>query len=140
MKDTDLYEQLLGLTAPWRVAKVELDAKAKRVSVWVEHRKDAKFVCPECRAICGLHDHDEERTWRHLDSCHFETHLVARVPRVRCDEHGVRAVKVPWAEPRSRFTLLFERFAIDVLLETDVAGAAQILGISWDEAPGDILA
>jgi transposase len=41
---------------------------------------------------------------------------------------------VPWAEPRSRFTLLFERLAIDVLTETDVLGAAQILRISWDEA------
>ena len=39
-----------------------------------------------------------------------------------------------WAEARSRFTLLFERFAIDVLKETDVAGAAKILGLSWDEA------
>jgi len=26
-------------------------------------------------------------------------------------------VKLPWAEPRSRFTLLFERLAIDVLKE-----------------------
>jgi transposase len=30
--------------------------------------------------------------------------------------------------------LLFERFAIDVLLETDVLGASKILGITWDEA------
>ncbi len=37
-------------------------------------------------------------------------------------------------EPRSRFTAQFERLAIDVLLETDVAGAAKILGLSWDEA------
>jgi transposase len=60
--------------------------------------------------------------------------LRARVPRVECPAHGVRQALVPWAEPRSRFTPLFERFAIDVLLETDVAGAAKILGISWDEA------
>src|SRR5580658_9859678 len=40
------------------------------------------------------------------------------------------------SEPRSRFTLLFERFAIDVLHETDVLGAARILAITWDEAHG----
>ena len=39
-----------------------------------------------------------------------------------------------WAEPKSRFTALFERFAIDVLLETSITGAANILGLSWDEA------
>jgi len=134
VQDTHLYQQLLGLSAPWTVSRVALDVAEKRVVVHVEHGKRATFSCPECGAKCGLHDHDEERTWRHLDSCHFETHLRARVPRVRCPEHGVRLVTVPWAEPRARFTLLFERFAIDVLLETDVAGAAKILGISWDEA------
>ncbi len=51
-----------------------------------------------------------------------------------CPEHGVRQVSLPWAEPRSRFTALFERLAIDVLRETSVVGATRILRISWDEA------
>lgn len=134
MKDTELYQHLLGLQSPWHVERVELDVKAQRVSVYAEHRKDATFSCPECGASCPLHDHDEERSWRHLDSCQFETHLRARVPRVRCDKHGVRQARVPWAEPKSRFTLMFERFAIDVLRETDVLGATKILRISWDQA------
>jgi transposase len=46
----------------------------------------------------------------------------------------VRQARVPWAEARSRFTALFERFAIEVLLETSITGAAKILGLSWDEA------
>jgi transposase len=46
----------------------------------------------------------------------------------------VRQVKLPWAEERARFTALFERFAIDVLRETDVTGATRILRITWDEA------
>jgi transposase len=134
MKDTELYQHLLGLQSPWHVERVELDVKAQRVSVWATHPKDATFSCPECGAQCPLHDHDEERAWRHLDSCQFETHLRARVPRVRCDKHGVKQARVPWAEPRSRFTLLFERFAIDVLRETDVLGGAAILGITWEQA------
>jgi transposase len=36
--------------------------------------------------------------------------------------------------PGSRFTVAFERRAIDVLLETDVLGGARLLRISWDEA------
>jgi transposase len=83
-----------------------------------------------------LYDHAEERTWRHLDSCQYQTHLHARIPRVQCGEHGVVQVKVPWAEARSRFTLLFERLAIDVLGQCDVTGATKILRISWDEAWG----
>jgi hypothetical protein len=41
---------------------------------------------------------------------------------------------LPWADAKARFTLLFERLAIDVLRETDVLGATRILRISWDEA------
>ena len=38
--------------------------------------------------------------------------------------------------PRSRFTHLFERLALDVLLECLVLGACKLLGISWAAAAG----
>lgn len=134
MKDTELYRHLLGVDPPWNVARVELDVKERRVDVFVEHKPGQEFACPECGRDLVVYDHSAERSWRHLDSCQFATMLRARIPRVECPDHGVRQAKVPWAEPRSRFTAMFERFAIDVLLETDVAGAAKILRISWDEA------
>lgn len=51
-----------------------------------------------------------------------------------CETHGVVQVLVPWAEPRSRLTVLFERLAIDVLWQFDVRGATRLLRITWDEA------
>ncbi len=59
----------------------------------------------------GIADHAEERRRRHLDTMHFVTELVARVPRCRCPEHGVKTVIPPWAAKHSRFTLLFESLA-----------------------------
>jgi transposase len=134
MQDVELYRQLLGLNTPWTVTRVELKVKEQRVEVWAGHAESAHWPCPECATELGLYDHAEERTWRHLDSCQFQTYLHARPPRVDCPEHGVRQVRLPWAEPRARFTSLFERLAIDVLRETDVQGATRILRISWDEA------
>jgi transposase len=134
VRDTELYRQLLGLESPWIVDRVDLDMKTHRVDVFTKHGRPQSWPCPECGSGCGLHDHDEERTWRHLDSCGFGTYLHARVPRVKCPDHGVRQVRVPWAEPGSRFTALFERFAIDVLLETSITGGAELLRITWDEA------
>ena len=134
MRDTELYRQLLGLQSPWTVDRVELDTKKHRVDVFAKHERPKAWPCPECGSSCGLHDHDTERTWRHLDSCGFGTYLHARVPRVNCPTHGVRQARVPWAEPGGRFTALFERFAIDVLLETSLTGGAEILRITWDEA------
>lgn len=134
MQDTALYQYLLGLQSPWTVSRVNLDVNGQRVDVWAEHPEDAAWACPQCSRTLPLYDHAEERTWRHLDSCQFQTHLHARIPRVECGQHGVVQVLVPWAEPRSRFTLLFERLAIDVLRQCDVSGATRILRISWDEA------
>ncbi len=136
MQDTALYQYLLGLKSPWTVSRVNLNIKGQCVDVWAEHPEDAAWECPQCTTTLPLYDHAEERTWRHLDSCQFQTHLHARIPRVECGEHGVVQVKVPWAEPRSRFTLLFERLAIDVLRQCNVSGATRILRISWDEAWG----
>ena len=136
MQDTALYQYLLGLESPWTVSRGSLDVAGQRVDVWAEHSEDAAWVCPHCAKALPLYDHAEARTWRHLDSCQFQTYLHARIPRVACGEHGAVQVGVPWAEPRSRFTLLFERLAIDVLGQCDVTGATKILQVSWDEAWG----
>jgi transposase len=134
MRDTELYRQLLGLESPWTVTRVELAVKEQRVDIWAGHPDGARWPCPDCGTTLALYDHAEERAWRHLDSCQFQTYLHARPPRVQCPTHGVRQVRLPWAEARARFTTLFERLAIDVLLETDILGATRILRISWDEA------
>ena len=136
MHDTALYQYLLGLQSPWTVSRVNLDVNGQRVDVWAEHPEDTAWECPHCTTPLPLYDHAEERVWRHLDSCQFQTYLHARIPRVACGEHGVVQVLVPWAAPRSRFTRLFERLAIDVLHQCDVSGATRILRISWDEAWG----
>lgn len=134
MKDTELYHHLLGLQEPWFVSDVQINVNGQQVDVWVEHPKGLQWACPECGAQGPLHDHAQERVWRHLDSCQFRTFLHARPPRVVCPEHGVRQVRLGWAERRSRFTLLFERFAIEVLANTHIQAGRRILGISWDEA------
>lgn len=45
-------------------------------------------------------------------------------------------VKVPWAEPGSGFTALFESLAIDWLKEASIKAVAGVLRMSWDEADG----
>ena len=134
MKDIQLYEQILGLAAPWRVDEVKLKPTEQEIEVRVSFA-DTNWGCPECQQRMVIHDY-EERRWRHLDSCQFKTVIVARVPVVKCPTHGTQTVAVPWAEKYGRFSRLFERLAIDVMLECSIRGACELLRISWDEADG----
>jgi transposase len=134
VRDIDFFSRLLCLKKPWRVSRVSLSSREKEIDIWLEHSNRAEFACPECRLPLPLYDHAPTRRWRHLDHGDRLTWLHTRLPRVYCLEHGVRRVQVPWALPESRFTLPFERHAIDVLLETDVLGGARLLKLSWDES------
>src|SRR5258708_24667192 len=113
MNDRKLYEQILGITAPWQVELVELKLESGQILIRVEG-SSAALLCPECGERCPAYDSDERR-WRHLDTCQYRTILIAKVPRVRCEEHGVRQGRVPWSEERSRFTELFEALVIEWL-------------------------
>ena len=74
-----------------------------------------------------------ERTWRHLDTCQFETRLLCRVPRLRLPEGKVWTGPVPWAEKGSRYTLLFEQLAVTVLQAARPhTPVAAWLRLDWD--------
>jgi transposase len=130
------YGLLLGLVPPWKVEEVNLDLSDQRVEIEVTYPGGYKVKCPEpeCAKECRIKDHRAERTWRHLDTMQFETLVKCRVPRAECPEHGVKTIQVPWAGPRSRFTLLFERFAIEVLRGArSISKAQELLRLSWDQ-------
>lgn len=135
MDDRSLYATILGLTAPWEVERVELREAEQVVHVWVRAQTGTRFGCPECGEPGPIYDHGE-RSWRHLDTCQFQTLLHAAVPRITCPTHGVRTITVPWAERRSHFTLLFERLAIAWLKEATPLAVARRLGLTWEEANG----
>ncbi len=130
-----LYATLLGITEPWGVELVEMKQEAGEVHVRVALPTNTRWVCPECHAAAPIHDH-QDRTWRHLDTCQFRTLVHARVPRLNCPSHGIRQLRVAWAEAGSRFTALFEALAIDWLRQTSITAVAKQLRISWDEADG----
>ena len=129
------YAQLLGVGSPWEVKNVELKLAAKQVEIELGWQWGAAARGPVCGRDCAIHDCAPERTWRHLDTMQFATLIRARVPRADCPEHGVKTMAVPWAAPAGRFTLLFERFAVDVLLASaSVSQACELLGLGWDTA------
>jgi len=135
MRDKDLYAQILGIRSPWQVVDVELLAEVSEVKVYVEPDPGVAFTCPTCEEACPGYDR-RQRQWRHLDTCQYKTILIADVPRVECKEHGVITASVPWAEPGSGFTALFESLVIDWLKEASTQAVSRQLKLSWNAIDG----
>ena len=134
MKDTQLYSQILGIGKPWKVTDVQVSLADDEVAVSVSHG-GGKLTCPQCGKTCPGYD-KRQRRWRHLDTCQLRTLLVADVPRVECSEHGVVTVSVPWAEPGSGFTALFEALVIDWLKAASTSAVSERMRLSWNAVDG----
>ena len=89
----------------------------------------SKYACPVCGEACAAHDF-QEKTWRHLNFFQHHCYVHASVPRVKCPDHGVKLVDVPWARKGSAFTLLFEQAALTLVREMPVNAAARIMEIT----------
>ena len=113
---------------------VQVSLADDEVEVTVAHG-GGKLACPKCGKACAGYD-KRQRRWRHLDTCQLKTLLLADVPRVECAEHGVVTVSVPWAEPGSGFTALFEALVIDWLKEASTSAVSERLRLSWNAVDG----
>ena len=122
-----LFSKALGLGNAWKVVGSKIDLEARRLELRLELRLDfergLRFACPQCGEFCPVHD-TVEKTWRHLDFWQHRTELIARVARVRCEEHGVLLTPAPWARPGSGFTLLMEAMILLLCQQMTVSAAA----------------
>jgi hypothetical protein len=50
MKDTSLYQQILGDTSPWSVSEVQLNADTLTIEVRLTLAPETLWACPECRS------------------------------------------------------------------------------------------
>jgi transposase len=121
----------LGIQSPWKLMgqHLDIDKQPHELHLTVGSDRGSKYACPVCGASCAAHDF-QEKTWRHLNFFQHHCYLHASVPRVKCPEHGVKLVEVPWARKGSAFTLLFEQAALTLAREMPVSAAARIIEIN----------
>lgn len=128
MKDIELFQQALGLTKPWIVKESTFSIEKKQLDIYIGFPKGSTFKCPQCgNENCKAYD-TEEKDWRHLNFFQHNTYLHARTPRIECPACGVKTADVPWARPKSGFTLLFEAFVMALAKEMPVNAVARTVG------------
>jgi transposase len=128
MNGTDIVALGLGLQAPWEIVGQLLDTEKRphELLLILQARRGALYPCPVCGTSCHVRDF-KEMTWRRLNFFQHHCYVTASVPRVRCPEHGVKRIQVPWARKGSRFTLLFEQAAMLLVREMPVLTTARLL-------------
>ena len=75
------------------------------------------------------YDEEEERIWRHGDVCFFPCYVHCRRPRIKCG-NKYHVVTAPWARKGSRYTLLFESYAMLLMRSMPVEHARKLLCVS----------
>lgn len=129
MDESTLYEHILGITKPWFVEQVALESGV--VHVYVSYDPDTLLNCPKCSKACTQYD-SKPRTWRHLDTCQYQTLVHCNIPRSDCSKHGALQLEVPWANKNGRFTQMFESIVIDWLQELSINAVARRFQLSWN--------
>lgn len=127
----EMFAQSIGLKEPWYVERAEYSEESREVHIYVKARKTSKYPCSECGELCERYDDEEdERIWRHGDVVFFPCYVHCRRPRTKCEKHGVHVVEAPWARRGSRYTLLFESYAMMLMKSMPVEHARKLLRIS----------
>lgn len=128
MESNALFTLALNLAGtPWRVVSNGFEGEPSALELRLDFERGSRFPCPECGELCPVHD-SAERRWRHLNFFQYRCDLVARVPRIRCEKHGVLQPRVPWAREGSGFTLLFEAVVMLLAAQMPVEAVARMVG------------
>jgi len=135
MDELSLYEHILSVSKPWFVEHIELDKPSDTVHVFVACDFNIALRCPACGKKCSRYD-SRKRTWRHLDTCQYQTKVHANVPRTDCPEHGPLLIEVPWAEKGGRYTSLFEAYVIAWLKDASIQAVSRHMQLSWTAIDG----
>lgn len=126
---TEMIAGSLNLKEPWYVEGAEFLPDEQEVHIYVNVRRNASFVCPNCGSVTTRNGYEpNERVWRHGDCMFYPSFVHCKRPRVHCPNCGsTKVVNAPFERKNSRFTLLFEGYAMLMLADVPRAKAFEML-------------
>lgn len=118
----------LELEEPWYVSGASFDPEKQRIDIRVKVRDNAVFACPRCGSQAKRYGYEPyERSWRHADCLFFPCYVHCRRPKVLCEKCGAQQMNAPYERQNSRFTLLFEGYAMMILADVPRRKASRLL-------------
>ena len=111
-----------------KIDEVKFDPKERQLDIYISNIGGIELPCPDCKQDSPVHDHVDERTWRHLNFFQHKAYIHSRIPRVLCGKCAViKQVEIPWARPRIGFTLLFEALIMELAAHMPVKSIGELV-------------
>ena len=131
MRSGRLWARLVGVEGAV-IQHVWFDDQAGAVVVAARPRKHLQGRCGVCARRCPGFDRGEgRRRWRALDLGTLKAFIEADAPRVRCGEHGVVVVAVPWARHGARHTRALDDTCAWLAVHTSKQAVSHLLRVAW---------
>lgn len=118
MDVTIFIEQLLGLTSPYKITKIEQSESDSTDSIHVYIEVSRSYHPENSLGEKGIRHDVEKRSWRHLDLFQYPCYIHCEVPKFKYGKGAgsyVETLVVPWSRPNSGFTLLFEHLVVGLV-------------------------
>ena len=113
---------------PLYIIGAEFNEEEPAIHIHVGVDKTAALCCPVCGASTKRYGYEpKECVWRHADCLFYPCYVHCKRPRVLCDKCGTVQVNAPFERKNSRFTLLFEGYAMLLLQDVPRARASRLL-------------
>ncbi|MDQ3107690.1 MAG: ISL3 family transposase [Actinomycetota bacterium] len=131
MRNASVWQRVLGLVATV-IEGIVFDDDADAIVVSVRPRKGARRRCGRCGRRSPWYDRGGgRRRWRGLDLGTVRVFLEADAPRVRCRDHGVTVVQVPWARHDAGHTRAFDDTVAWLAVHCSKTAVVELMRIAW---------
>lgn len=134
IETTELFQKAIGFVSPWYASRVEFNPKAKRLDIYVEFERGAKFqhkiTNKDGNVVMegefGVYD-TTEKIWRHLNFFEHECYLHCKVPRLDLGNGKTKIFDPPFAGLSQGFSLLFEALLLQLCKGMTIAEVGRLI-------------
>ena len=124
----DMLAGSLNLEPPWVVEGAKFDQEKRQLHIYVGIDEKVELLCPNCGSPAQRYGYEPKaRVWRHADCFFYMCYVHCRRPRIKCPKCGIHQISAPFERKNSRFTLMFEGYAMMLLPDLPRARAAKVL-------------
>lgn len=122
------FREVMSVKSPWKIQDVQIFHQTKLVEVFINSEKNTLFGCPKCGNLCKVHDSVTHR-WRYLDFFDYRCYITMKVPRTKCEDHGVLTLKeTPWGRMGSHYSYMVEEQIMKLSSEMTMTALSKHIG------------